>query len=1150
MTEFVNDKLQGLSDKFTQDDWGAIERKFNTFELKVLESQKMLALSDKYEYKQEYNILGEILYCSNRQLLEKPLQLVFPQSTITKIAETEIENKKKKEKKEKEKPQSAKDKIILENSKNRAKTQIETVLKTFGTEFNPKYAFNSDIIEIKGIGLLYTGHYLYSNHMNYNKTKHLSFVYTVMISIERFINNCKKIQGKTLLNTKEYPSSTLLDDLNVWFDKLKSIYTYNGFAICDYAPELLVYTDFDKAIPSMGIRPRNHQIEIMHKIKQYYDEGLLIIYRPPMSSGKTTFIVALCHHIESLRKDNSNVQLIFACNLPPVREHAASLCYNANIKFGIGCKEIIDKSSNKKKYRIINHNSCLKDSDRVAIITSPEIAYDILKDNSMVKNEYVLFVDEPTVGADNENSETLKTNMSVISVAPKRTILSSATFPEIDMIQNITKYISNKYNGIHFDDVYSNEIQIGCDVKTYDFDIVVPHLNIETQSQLLETIDTIKKNPFLGRIYTSDVVRSLWKSMSDVNIQVPDIMKIFSNIDNMSSNKVREIAMELLDILATQNDDIIKKICTSNICVEHVNLTGIQTEEKEIKIDCKNTNNEETNFWNNNDDDENENENENIENPINCKKNSLDFKKLITSQAWIMQNVTLIATKDPMQFVEQYFYNFVHNDIYTHQLNISDEGNIQYYKNTKNILKIYEKELADVNKQRDSFEKSLDKKKKVNSTNKQHDMDGFKEIKDRDIMTKDEIDKKIQEFDDCPVKIKFPDFGHINSKAHMEKYASENIHKIHKKNLRTVFPIELIKYHQFNVPDEILTLLFAGVGIYSMIDKNICPNYTKTVLELASAGLLAYIVSDVSICYGTNYPISRVIVTDDFAKEHSINTLFQLFGRAGRVGRSWIAVIYVSQTIANSIIEYTHKKIKVTVEAENMSNMFDKFMKKKSVMDHTYLNYAITKYILKPEKQKQEELEKKIQEELLKKKAIEEQKEKEELEKQKYTENKSNQYNNYWLNNRHQQNTNTSVTSNVQLRTNTATATTTTNVQQNTNTNTNTNTYSNVRPSVNTYSNVRQNTNTSYNTRQNTNTSYNTRQNTNTSYNTRQNTNVSASSNTRQNTNASVPYNTRQNTNTNTSASSNVRQNEQQMFIRTGEIKTSIDAKNVWKRKD
>jgi hypothetical protein len=941
MTEFVNDKLEGLSEKLTQGDWNAIERKFNPFELKVLEVLKMLATSDQFEYKQEYYILGEMLYCANRNLLEKPLQLVFPLQTKLK-QQNDNQNKKK----EKEKPLSTKEKIILDNSKNRAKAQIETILKTFGTEFNPKYAFNSDIIEIKGIGLLYAGYYLYTNHMNYNKTKHLTFVYTVMVSIERFINNCQKIQGKTLLNTFEYPSTTLLDDLKTWFDKLKTIYTYNGLAICDYAPELLVYTDFDKAIPSIGIKPRNHQIEMMNKIKKYHTEGYLIRYNPPMSSGKTTFIVALCYYIESIRKEtNSNIQLIFACNLPPVREHAASLCYNANIKFGIGSYEI-EKGTGCKKTKIVNHNSCQKDNERIAIITSPEIAYDILKENTTQQNDYILFLDEPTVGADNEKSETLRTNMSVISMAPKRTILSSATFPEMEMIDNIVKYISHKYNGINFDSVYSSEIQIGCDVKTYNFDMVVPHLKIETQAQLLETIDTIKKNPFLGRIYTSDVVRSLWKSMNDLGIKVPNIVEIFNNIDNVSSNKVREIAMEFMDILATQNDNVIKKICSSNIFVEHINLSGFNVDEKEKrtenKKEKKTDSDEEVNFWNNDDDDDN---NDNNDNEIKVINKSLDLSKLATSQAWIMQNVTLIATNDPMKFVEQNFYNFVHNDIYMHQLGISSDGNIQYYKNTKNILKMYERELTDIGKQRQSFEKSLDKKKK--STDKQNDPNNLKDL------TKDEIDKKIQEFDDCPVKIKFPDFAHINGKAHIAKYAGENIKKVYKKNIRAPFPIELIEYHNLNVSDEILTLLYAGVGVYSMIDKSICPNYTKVVLELASSGILAYIISDVSICYGTNYPISRIVVTDDFANEHSINTLFQLFGRAGRVGRSWIAVVYVSSTIANSIIEYTQKKTKITVEAKNMCLMFDKYMKKKSIMDHSFLNYAIKKYIIKPESERQ-----------------------------------------------------------------------------------------------------------------------------------------------------------------------------------------------------
>ena len=148
---------------------------------------------------------------------------------------------------------------------------------------------------------------------------------------------------------------------------------------------------------------------------------------------------------------------------------------------------------------------------------------------------YMLFLDEPTVGADSYGSETLKTNMAVLSVAPKRTILSSATFPELEKVPDILDYFKLKYPSIVTKTVYSNEIQIGCDIKTFEFGLVVPHLGIKTKSQLSETLDTIKKNPFLGRTYTSDVVRSLWKIMRENKIDnVPDILEIFQNVDNMT----------------------------------------------------------------------------------------------------------------------------------------------------------------------------------------------------------------------------------------------------------------------------------------------------------------------------------------------------------------------------------------------------------------------------------------------------------------------------------------------------------------------------------------------------------------------------------------------------------------------------------------
>jgi hypothetical protein len=916
-----NDKIEGLSNKFTQNDWSNIERRYTPFELKVLECLKLLATSDTFEIKQEYNVLGEKLYISNRTLLENA-NLVIKKTVDDVNSNDKLEIKKGKGKgKEKKIVISKKDEIILENSIKRAKEHIEKILKTFDGEFQPKYAFTSDIVEIKGLGLLYAGNYLLNNNKNFRKKKHLTFVFTVMISIDRFINNCKDLEGKNFINSREKVAESLISDLNCILKKLRENYTYNGLVIHDYAPELLVHTDYDNAIPRIGIKPRKHQINLMNFVKLNFDSGFLACYNPPMGSGKTTAVVSMAHYIEWIRNntDNKKIQLIFACNLVPVRDHAASLCYNAGIKFGIGYRSYFTK-----KCKIQNHYGCARDDERIVIITSPELAYELLDDDPDQSNyeKYVLFLDEPTVGADCEGSETLKTNMAVLTVSPKRLILSSATFPEMNLLPEIRDYFIKKYPGIAMETIYSREIQIGCDIKTFNFDLVVPHLGIKNRGQLIETISTIDKNPFLGRTYTSDVVRSLWKNMHDHNIKnIPNIKEEFENIDNMTCDRVREIAMDMLHIISECDNTIIEKICSSKILKDTIELENIEIEKNKI---CKNIKSSNNIF-------ESDSESEEIE-----EDPSINYKKLLTTQGWIMQNTTLIATLDPMKFVEENFYNFV-EEIYKYEeeyINpITKKIEKKIYKNTKNILKQYEKELNDMNKQKEEYEKSIEKKDK-------------KDKKDRDSekLTKNAIDQKIQGFEDKLPKINFPDYGHVNCLPHLKKYSKNNFKKILGKNIRTQPPIENINYKDFDVPDEILTLLFAGVGIYSTINKSLCPKYLKTVLEMASSGQLAYIVSDISICYGTNYPINRVIVTDEFAKNHSINTLFQLFGRAGRVGRSWIAVVYISNHVAKQIIDYTQLNIKVIVEIDNMTKVFNGYVGTTFKTKNDFLELLFNKY--------------------------------------------------------------------------------------------------------------------------------------------------------------------------------------------------------------
>lgn len=122
----------------------------------------------------------------------------------------------------------------------------------------------------------------------------------------------------------------------------------------------------------------------------------------------------------------------------------------------------------------------------------------------------------------------------------------------------------------------------------------------------------------------------------------------------------------------------------------------------------------------------------------------------------------------------------------------------------------------------------------------------------------------------------------------------------------------------FNVPSEILLLLYLGIGIYSPDSKVLNPHkmegvdtrYTEKVVEMCSAGYISFLFADRSIVYGTNFPFSNVFIDPDFAKDSSLNTLYQLIGRAGRVGKSYMAkVILIDNVLKKRLVEFSEENI-------------------------------------------------------------------------------------------------------------------------------------------------------------------------------------------------------------------------------------------------
>jgi len=868
----TRDESNVVKQQFTLENWLAIEVRLSPFNQKVGESLvNEVASSNTITTVPKLRTMGEDLYTLVRPELNSHFPLVTKEKGGSKEepSEKKGEKKKKKGKQQKNTGISKADQIRLDNAKSKVLETVNSVMKTFhATELMPRYAFNSDILEIRGIGFLYCAWFIMKHREQFTHPSKQPFILGIIVSIQRFINACNSYIGKSMTdNSGEMSiSSRFIADLTKKFEEVKSIYHYDGFTVYDVAPELLVFTDYDNAIPTKGITPRKNQKELFHVVKNNINDGFLIFYKAMIGSGKTVSSVILGKFIEMQKKSDvahKNMQLIFCCNLISVKNQVAQWCYNLNIKFAIAYMDSV------RGLRIVNHNTCKNNAKRCVIICSPDTAFNILS-NTTENEEYMLFLDEPTIGADIKGSESLKENVQVMMKMPKWTILSSATLPEQSLLEPFVTNFTDRFPTAKLENIYSNDIQIGCDVKTYNGNLVVPHLNCTTNEELAKIIVTIVKNPFLGRIYTANVVRSLWTIMTKAKISnVPNIAELFANVDNMSSDKVRQTAMSMLELLTKQPDKIVQIVCASEIFTPMNNVNKDEIEDSDGGI-----------VW--------KDENEDL---CDDPTSNIDLLKMGTLQSYRFLGTGLVVTPDPVEFALENFKSLL-TDL------------------AKSGIKSGYKLLDEYNTYMNIFQKNLERLQK--------------NIENEDERSKAEQDLMENE----GPKINFPDFGQINTPSHIAKYAKKHAGKLNPRNVRTAIALEKLKVNTMHVSDDILTLLFTGVGVYCPSSKYLDRNYLDTVLDLARDGKLAYLIADSSICYGTNFPINRVFITKEFAILHSINTIFQVLGRAGRVGQSWVAEAFVDLDTAKRIIAYVHCEGEDTNrEAKNMNDMYNEIEK-------------------------------------------------------------------------------------------------------------------------------------------------------------------------------------------------------------------------------
>ncbi len=210
--------------------------------------------------------------------------------------------------------------------------------------------------------------------------------------------------------------------------------------------------------------------------------------------------------------------------------------------------------------------------------------------------------------------------------------------------------------------------------------------------------------------------------------------------------------------------------------------------------------------------------------------------------------------------------------------------------------------------------------------------------------------------------VKFPGHFQINTRDHIRKYAKKTSIAIDVTKVRSEIDCTNIITKSYNVSEDLLLLLCAGIGVYTFSEE-IDPRYFGLVLEYAEAGKLAYIVSDSSIAYGTNYPINRVFVTKEFSDTHSLNTVYQLISRAGRVGKSWLAEAFVDDDCAKRIISMTRVSDTDNIEIKHLNELYSDIKKANDEKDRELLEELLRKKAEVDGKKKKELAKKRAEEE-------------------------------------------------------------------------------------------------------------------------------------------------------------------------------------------
>jgi hypothetical protein len=608
--------------------WEIMAQRPSDFDMQVIDALKA-TITGTTNDEQIYGCYGEQVYLVIRKHLMnyktidgKNINFLLNTNTepiLDKHATDKLDNKtnnnRNSPKKIDKKSEKKTDIIRFEATMKKLNERLSTILKSLNINnftIPSESVMHSNILELRAIGFIYITWFI-----SYNKEKYTDKLipFSAIVSLQRFISLLSTSTNRhgsknndhigyggynTMKPTESMIiSNTLINDLKAIEKTLIKQYAFNGVALYEQASDLILGSQFDYYLPRKSREAFEHQKIVSNTIMEIENlkNGFIMFYRTMTNSGKTSTIINIATAVQELRKRYPNVfgdlQVIATCDVQPVLTRWGQLLYHAGIPFGVGAKrfypsnpEIAQRIKSKAlkelhadrdcidiNMRFSNSDTCKSISDRCAIICPTEIALKILAKGTNARNRFILLHDEPTMHADcpidSVGYQQLLINMQVMQYAPKWAIFSSATLPFDAKSQSFIDHHKSKFPNAKFIDNCSTEIYSCCNMRTFDGKLITPHLGCTTRTELINAVEHIEKNPFLGKLYTPTSVKLLWEEAmeagannADFKEKIPNITEFFSKVENLYPDNVRKIALDILRSATLLNDKQIAYICS------------------------------------------------------------------------------------------------------------------------------------------------------------------------------------------------------------------------------------------------------------------------------------------------------------------------------------------------------------------------------------------------------------------------------------------------------------------------------------------------------------------------------------------------------------------------------------------------------------